>query len=797
MAVRHILCAILLIAISCGHLNAADWYVATNGTDAAAGGIGTPWRSVQRALTTAGAGDTIYLRGGAYSTRVTFIRSGSIATGPVTLRGYPGETAAIDGTTLAVTEGWDALINLGGRSHIVISDLEVRNFRTTLNNHGPIGIFITNTSCNVILRNLSLYNIENTYDNGAPSITGSDAHGIAVYGTHPSQPVTNILIEGITIRNCKLGSSEALVINGNVDGFTIRNCRIFNNNNIGIDCIGHEGVCPSPAADQARNGLITGNEVWNISAAGNPAYRAAGGGFDLSAGGIYVDGGRDITIDRNQVHDCDIGIELGCENPGKSALRIIARNNFIYRNRVMGLGIGGYDETRGSAVDCGVIGNTFFSNDTTHTWSGEINLQWHITNGIFENNILCAPANSDGTTAIFVGGPGSAAAQPVNTHFNFNLYYSPAPDHLWTWGASELAFSGWTSRGHDVNAIHGPDPRLRAPAAGDLHIATNSPARDKGHVRADSGTLDIDGDARTTGGTIDIGADETASGTHNVALDFDGDRISDLAVYWPSSGGWYVRASSADTLRIDRWGWQTASPVAADYDGDGRADLAVYNAQGGKWFLLLSANGTARHLAWGWSTARPVPADYDGNGDDDIAVFDPAGAWYITTLSNEILAYPVRWGFTGCLPAAADYDGDGCADLAVFYPATGTWFIRSIAGRTIAWAVPWGFAGCVPVPGDYDGDGTADLAVFHAQSGRWFIRTMGGTVLAWGAKWGFNGCDAVPGDYDGDGRADLALYHQPRGEWYIWSLTRGMIAFRRPWGWRDTMPVSAQVMINR
>ena len=43
------------------------------------------------------------------------------------------------------------------------------------------------------------------------------------------------------------------------------------------------------------------------------ARSSYGGGF---AGGIYVDGGRDIVIENNVVTECDLGIEIGAENAG-------------------------------------------------------------------------------------------------------------------------------------------------------------------------------------------------------------------------------------------------------------------------------------------------------------------------------------------------------------------------------------------------------------------------------------------------------------------------------------------------
>ncbi len=76
---------------------------------------------------------------------------------------------------------------------------------------------------------------------------------------------------------------EALSLNGNIDGFEINGNEIYNNTNIGIVAIGYEGECPDPNLDQARNGVIINNLVYQ-----NPSA------YDAAAG-IYIDGGKNIV----------------------------------------------------------------------------------------------------------------------------------------------------------------------------------------------------------------------------------------------------------------------------------------------------------------------------------------------------------------------------------------------------------------------------------------------------------------------------------------------------------------------
>ncbi|MGF2716961.1 DUF5123 domain-containing protein, partial [Bacillus cereus] len=76
--------------------------------------------------------------------------------------------------------------------------------------------------------------------------------------------LNHIVIDNNEVANLKLGLSEAIAVNGNVDSFEVTNNKVHDNkvhdnNNIGIVLIGHEGVSPVAALDQARNGIVRNN----------------------------------------------------------------------------------------------------------------------------------------------------------------------------------------------------------------------------------------------------------------------------------------------------------------------------------------------------------------------------------------------------------------------------------------------------------------------------------------------------------------------------------------------------------
>lgn len=261
-----------------------------------------------------------------------------------------------------------------------------------------------------------------------------------------------------------------------------------------------------------------------------------------------------------------------------------------------------------------------------------------------------------------------------------------------------------------------------------------------------------------------------------VVADFNGDARTDIGVFRPSEGVWYVQGVPALA-----YGAPGDVAVPGDYDGDAKTDVAVYRPSQGAWYINKSGGGGTA-LGYGGSGDVPVPGDYDGDAKTDIAVFRPAqGVWYIRASAGGDTA--VAFGANGDVAVPADYDGDGRTDIAVFRPAQGVWYIRaSTAGDS---TVTFGTNGDVAVVGDYDGDARADIAVFRPSAGVWFVR--GGATTAFGTS----GDVPVPGDYDGNGRTDMAVFRPSAGVWFV----QGGAA--TAWGTSGDVPLALPAAAHR
>jgi hypothetical protein len=459
------------------------------------GSYAQPWKTIQFAADHVSAGDTVCVHGGTYAEFVAPTHFGSSAAGVVTLRNMPGEVPIIDGASFAnVPNGQWGLLTLSNPHDIVVRGFELRNFVTGSTAQVPIGLYVTGAGGNIRLVGNHVHDIHNSGEGCA-----ANAFGIKVDGTQAPASIHDLVISGNEVDHLVLGCSESFSLDGNVEHWRIDHNTVHDTNNIAIGAIGFETVAPQVAYDQARDGEIVDNVVYNVSSFGNPAY-----GNEYSADGIYVDGGTRIVIERNLIHHADIGVEVASEHTGRTSSDTTVRNNLIYLCNVPGISLGGYANGVGGTTGVDIVGNTLFHNDTTQSGTGEIQIPYHATLNRIANNLIVS--SSQGVMLYsYVGGADPAV-------LDYNLYFSSAGSKaLWTWkGSDSTGFANFKT--NSSQEMHGAfaDPLLANTATPDLHVLAGSPAIDHGTDLgvAVRGSLDAQGAARVQGLGIDIGAYE-------------------------------------------------------------------------------------------------------------------------------------------------------------------------------------------------------------------------------------------------------------------------------------------------
>jgi subtilisin-like proprotein convertase family protein len=176
-----------------------------------------------------------------------------------------------------------------------------------------------------------------------------------------------------------------------------------------------------------------------------------------------------------------------------------------------------------------------------------------------------------------------------------------------------------------------------------------------------------------------------------IAADFDGDRVTDFAVFRP---GTTANPNVSYLIRKSTTGLVSSFPISnvpnaigftlRDANSDGRADFSVqYNdgAGNGAFQIFSGVDGAfLSNFNFGLATDFVVPGQFVGDAVTDIAVSRNinfgANIKYAFTRDTAtgvgdatMLASGIAFGVVGDSITQGDYDGDGIVDFAVWRPA--------------------------------------------------------------------------------------------------------------------------------
>ena len=191
----------------------------------------------------------------------------------------------------------------------------------------------------------------------------------------------NIIVDGNEVHHNIPGWTEAVTVNGYIDTFSVINNLVHDNKNIGIVAAGNyswvidpgNGFNTPATQNYSRNGIISDNIVHdNLS----PIAASAG---------IYLDGTRNVLVERNQIYNNHVGISVGNETGNSHSGGHTVRNNIVYNNVWCGMVLGSNAYSGAWIENTKVLNNTFFKNNEAVSKVGSLFLFFCFHAGLFTN----------------------------------------------------------------------------------------------------------------------------------------------------------------------------------------------------------------------------------------------------------------------------------------------------------------------------------------------------------------------------------------------------------------------------
>jgi hypothetical protein len=472
---------IFFLIISASEAISSTFYVSPSGENGATGSFEDPFFLIQEAIDSCTENtDTIYLMEGTYWQHFTIALKSNILISSLD----PSNPSTLSGSGV---EGLNQ-IEISAFNNIRISHIIFReHFIQDAN-----AIYAFGTGSGLFITDCEFFNIGWGNDPLADPESFEpirQAHAILINGREEAS-LNNVYIGRNHFHDIIVGNSECITLTGNTVDFLIEDNTIEDITNIGIDIAGHfPWAFPielDETLNQTRGGRIRRNIVRRCkrpTANNEPA-------------GIYVDGGANVIIDRNEVYDNGTGISIGCENFNSTASDIIVANNLVYNNDKFGTVFGA---NSGNIENCTLRNNTHYNNGIFFDNSGNVSIQ-KSSNSLISDNIVYLTSND------FFGL--SAFGYLVNNlEISRNLFYNESGETSRLYVFSPAEGSSFTENNPDF-----ADPLFTDTDSEnlDFSLMDGSPAINQGNplFEALPEELDFYGSTRLIE-LIDIGASES------------------------------------------------------------------------------------------------------------------------------------------------------------------------------------------------------------------------------------------------------------------------------------------------
>ncbi|NTV31009.1 hypothetical protein HGA91_03470 [candidate division WWE3 bacterium] len=334
------------------------FYVSTAGSDSNTGSIASPFRTIAKGVSALSAGDTLYIRSGIYSERVVVTQSGT-TNARITVAGYPGETAIIDGDKVNTGLNGGLVWADDGADYVTFKNLTVQNGQgrgiQINSNYGEVignkihnfqhsGIN-TRDKIGVLIRDNEIYDTAKYRYEGGNAWPAAMSSG---NGTNESGSNTKFINNyshdnfgeglGCYVRGCYVGyntmsnnTAGAIYILG--DGNTIEN-------NFVIESVGASGMGTNEEKQPVwnRGHIFRNNLIVNVDRSAFKFFNYIGGDSGL----------HDMTIENNTF-----------VNTGEDMIKIAngAHRNTVFRNNIL------YTTRQKNLITIADVNDTVFNNN--------------------------------------------------------------------------------------------------------------------------------------------------------------------------------------------------------------------------------------------------------------------------------------------------------------------------------------------------------------------------------------------------------------------------------------------------